>query len=107
MSLLSGLVETIILVGHAWRVVVSKRHVFNCLSFLRRGAGEAGGSDCAADSPSGGELRSLFHVDTMVRRRPDSLRGSELPVGPMAAPRAYCRAAVGWDPSELAAAWGV
>src|SRR5690349_587413 len=107
MSLLSGLVETIILAGHAWRVVVSKRHVFNRLSFLRRGAGEGGGADCAADSPSGGELRSLSHVDTMVRRRPDSLRGNELPVGPMAAPQAYGRAAVGWDRSEPAAARGV
>ena len=37
---------------------------------------------------SGGELRSLSHVDTMVRGRPDRFRGDELPVGRMAAAQA-------------------
>src|SRR5437764_9636241 len=107
MSLLSGVAQTIILVGHAGRAVVSKRRVSDRLSRLRLGTGESGVADCAADPSSGGELRPLSHVDAMVRSCPYLFRGDELPAGPMAAPQAQRCAVMGRHMSERAAARGL
>src|SRR2546423_14201657 len=81
--LLSGIAQTIILVGHVGRTFVSKRRVSERLSRLRRGAGEGGVADRAAGSSSGGELRPLSHLDAMVRSCPDLFRGDELPLRQM------------------------
>ena len=105
--LLSGIAQTIILVGHVGRTFVSKRRVSERLSRLRRGAGEGGVADRAAGSSSGGELRPLSHLDAMVRSCPDLFRADELPLRQMAAPQSHGRAAMGRNMSKRAAARSV